>query len=40
LSWITAEGTIDLAELPIDDIFKQAVDPRIGAVSLRMFAPL
>jgi hypothetical protein len=25
--WITAEGTIDLAELPIDGILKQAIDP-------------
>jgi hypothetical protein len=25
--WITAEGTIDLAELPIDGILKQAMDP-------------
>src|SRR5271167_3979631 len=27
LPWITAEGTIDLAELPIDNILKQAIDP-------------
>lgn len=26
--WITAEGTIDLAELPIDGILKQAIDPQ------------
>jgi hypothetical protein len=25
--WITAEGTIDLVELPIDGILKQAIDP-------------
>ena len=25
--WITAEGTIDLAELAIDGILKQAIDP-------------
>ncbi len=25
--WITAEGTIDVAELPIDGILKQAIDP-------------
>jgi hypothetical protein len=25
--WITAEGTIDLAQLPIDNILKQAIDP-------------
>jgi hypothetical protein len=25
--WITAKGTIDLAELPIDGILKQAIDP-------------
>jgi len=26
--WIAAEGTIDLAELPIDGILKQAIDPK------------
>jgi len=26
--WMTAEGTIDLAELPIDGILKQAIDPQ------------
>jgi hypothetical protein len=26
--WIIAEGTIDLAELPIDGIVKQAIDPK------------
>ncbi len=25
--WMTAEGTLDLAELPIDGILKQAIDP-------------
>jgi hypothetical protein len=25
--WITAEGTIDLAKLPIDGILKEAIDP-------------
>lgn len=28
--WITAEGAIDLAELPIDGILKQAIDPEFG----------
>jgi hypothetical protein len=26
--WITAEGTIDLAEFPIDGILEQAIDPK------------
>lgn len=26
--WITAEGTIDLTEFPIDGILKQAIDPQ------------
>jgi hypothetical protein len=41
--WITAEGTIDLAELPIDGILKQAIDPeserfRSGCVLLGSMA--
>jgi len=41
--WITAEGTIDLAEFPIDGILKQAIDPefepfRSGCVLLGSMA--
>jgi hypothetical protein len=41
--WITAEGTIDLAEWPIDGILKQAIDPeserfRSGCVLLGSMA--